>query len=370
MQTPEKVKTPVTIGTLFKRRRPSSYSPKGVLVACTNPHLLMGVELETENADPDPLYYQQRLNPSLWLVDRDGSLRGGDTAYEFKSAPTKMGHLLPELQAFFATTGFTEQNYSDRCSIHVHTNVTDFTQDNLAVLALVYSVVEDVLFHFINTFHWNKTPEGACRDTNIYCVPWSCCWMHTRLVKKLFQAPQKGLARWVKYTALNFLPITDRGSIEWRHLHGTADMEKITIWLNVIGALMAYAKNNTLEECIQRIKQLNDTSAYQQFFTEVLQGQLPYDQEYQGALFEGVVKAKMSLVDWDGKKEPEGVVVADEEAPVGAVLGGGRHFFLRDGPPPDQLHVGAGQIVRARLQDQWIVADDREPVALRDIEEE
>lgn len=299
------------ITQLFKIKPPVVYKPIGDPVHCTNPQLILGVELETENANPDENFYHG--GPAGFIVDRDGSLRGGNTAYEFKSKPMFMENLIPELWRFFEYTNFNNDNYSDRCSVHVHANVTNFTQEQLSVLCAVYSVVEEVLFEFVN--HFNVAdPEGAHRDINIYCIPWNQCRMNLGLLTKMFNNPGEHIRRWQKYTALNILPILTQGSVEWRHMHGTADMEKLTLWLNLIGAIMGYATRVSLDEVHAKIRSLNDSSAYQHFFDEVLGGTLPYNDKYQQAMYDGVISAKMMLWNWDHKKEVVHNAAALEDA--------------------------------------------------------
>jgi hypothetical protein len=294
-----------TVSKIFKIKAPVQF--KSVLKAadCSNKELVMGVELEVENTRDLDHYASGQLS-GAWMFERDGSLRGGrgGEAYEFISKPLQMQFLLPELQKFFEYTKFDESNYSDRCSVHVHTNVTDFTQDMLASLSMVYTVVEDVLFQYVN-HHAAPTMDGYNRDTNLYCIPWNQCRMNHRLVEKLFGNSHAHLARWQKYTALNLLPITTQGTVEWRHMHGTADMEKLTTWLNLIGSIMWYARRTQLDDVIKTILTLNDTSAYRQFFLDVTKGYLEYKEEYQAPLAEGVINAKYGLFDWDRSKKPE-----------------------------------------------------------------
>jgi hypothetical protein len=299
-----------TVTKIFKIKPPVQFKSAFKAVECSNKELVMGVELEVENTREIDHYTGGYLS-GLWMFERDGSLRvgHGGEAYEFISKPVQMQFLLPELQKFFEYTKFDEENYSDRCSVHVHTNVTDFTQDMLASLSMVYTVVEDVLFQYANHYK-APTMDGYNRDTNLYCIPWNQCRMNHRLVEKLFGNSHAHLARWQKYTALNLLPITTQGTVEWRHMHGTADMEKLTTWLNLIGSIMWYARRTQLDDVIKTILTLNDTSAYRQFFLDVTKGYLEYKEEYQAPLAEGVINAKYGLFDWDRSKKPVAEKVA------------------------------------------------------------
>lgn len=310
-----------TVSKLFGVKLPTVYKVTGVKpVACAFPKLIVGMELETENAVKGSDWYESNLR-GPWTVATDGSLRGRDTAFEFISKPIELENMIPVLAHFFETTGFTKDNYSDRCSVHVHTNVTDFTQEQLATLSLVYTVIEDVLFRYVN-FHKAPTEEGYCRDTNIYCIPWSQCRVNTMFVNNLLLSPV-GTAthRWQKYTALNLQPIQTQGTVEWRHMHGTADMEKLTTWLNVIGSIMKFSKEASLEDVVKTIKILNDTSAYQQFFNSILQGYLQYEEEYRGPMSDGVINAKNGLFNWEINKAAPKKNAKEAKTPFGALVG-------------------------------------------------
>ena len=291
-----------TVSKVFGVKAPTVAKSGLVGHRCSFPDLVMGVELEIERLPHNQEWYQEKLQRKTWTVDTDGSLRPPGSSFEFISKPLELQYLLAELTKFFADNPLNaERNYSDRTSVHIHTNVTDFTQQQLASLALVYTVVEDVLFQYVNHYK-EPTPDGYSRDTNIYCIPWNQCRMNYNLVNEIFANPVGAFRNWQKYTALNLLPITTQGTVEWRHMHGTNDMEKLTIWVNLIGSIMKFAKGADFEDVIKTVKSLNDTSAYQQFFNTVLQDYLPYEEGYQVAMSEGVINAKYALFNWDAQK--------------------------------------------------------------------
>jgi hypothetical protein len=315
-----------TVAKIFGLNLPTLVMSKLAALEATNGTLICGAELEIENTPYGDRWYRDNINRGVWQVERDGSLRPQDNSFEFISMPMVLGSLLAEMEAFFNKTKFTmENNYSDRTSVHLHTNVTDYTQEQLATLALTYTVVEDVLFRFVN--HYNApTPDGYSRDTNLYCIPWNQCRMNFGLVNKLFANPGGALKNWQKYTALNLLPVISQGTVEWRHMHGTNDMDKLRKWFDMIGSIMLFAKTADFNDVVKTVYVLNDTSAYQQFFNGVFQGTLPYTEDYQVALAEGVINAKYSLVSWEklkGKVDPKKATTWDfitaNEAAEGAV---------------------------------------------------
>lgn len=271
----------MTIKDVFGVASPVVKSLKTAL-PCVYPGLVIGVELETESVSHrlDLGAYEKPLNI---FAKTDASLRGN--AYEFITKPMRSDHCLSALKQFFTLTGFNEDNYSDRCSVHVHVNCTDMELSQVSSVALLYTVLEEILFEFV----------GHNRDTNIYCIPWSHCRAHLNLVQKFLSNAYGVLNNWNKYTALNLIPLHSLGTVEFRQMHGTADMEKLTTWINLIGAIFKYAKAVGLKDLMEEIKTLNTTSEYEMFFTKVTAGQLPYNDVYREKLEAGIIFAKYSL---------------------------------------------------------------------------
>lgn len=304
-------------------------------VECVNPELVMGVELETENCQSTTdVILSEAAARSKIQITTDGSLRG--VAYEFITNPMTSKHLLPALDDFFAMTKFNDNNYTDRCSVHVHVNCTDLELEMIGSLALIYTVVEDILFEFV----------GRDRDSNIYCIPWNQCRMHYDLIQRFLSASDSTLKNWSKYTALNLIPLRTLGTVEFRQMHGTADMEKLTKWINIIGAMFKAAKEIELNNLIPMIKELNTTSQYEAFFNRVLGGQLPYTEVYRQKMEEGVILAKFTLVNKSDKSVKQSKTKAVEklqlvEAPV-------------EGPPRAGAGYRAAQL-QALLADNDIV---------------
>ena len=240
--------------------------------------LLYGVELEIENV---PNWEDMCVAGMESKVD--GSLR--NNGREFITKPMSYSHLWYCLEKFFTKNKLTEANYSERCSIHVHTNVQDLEWEQLQTIALVYQVVERLLFRWI----------GHDRESNIFCVP-----LHqTNITHQRFGADPKDLPfrRWEKYTALNFLPMTSLGTIEWRHMHGHSDFQKIMMWCNLIGHIFNYARNNDYNVVKDFIVSLNTTSAYEHFLGMVFGADMREFTGGQQELEEGVLDVKYGLFD-------------------------------------------------------------------------
>lgn len=305
-------------------------------VVCVNPNLVIGMELETENCvQLTGAAYADIAARNFFNIETDGSLRG--VAYEFISRPMQSQHAISAMTSFLTSTGFTDNNYSDRCSVHIHVNCIDLELEQVGNVALLYNVLEEILFEFV----------GGSRDTNIFCIPWNQCRQHYNLVANFIKDPSSVLAGWSKYTALNLLPLKSQGTIEFRQMHGTANVEKLTKWINIIGAIFMYATKVELKDLIETIKTLNTTSHYAAFFNEVLQGLLPYNDVYQQKLEEGIILAKFSLV---GMGKEGRSSKAKEATPVRATIAEQPQFIVNEA---NQLNVNWEQLLRTNAAAEW-----------------
>lgn len=202
---------------------------------------ICGIELEIEYADG--LDYSKQH----FRRDTDGSLR--NNGYEFISHPLRLDTLLSALKGFIENNEgqFTPECYSDRTSTHVHVNVQSCTLDNIKSLVLYYSLVENVLFKYV----------GNYRQENIYCVPLNETLILQNISDTVNKITRNGARAWQKYTALNLIPIITYGTVEFRHMHGTNDFEKLSKWIETVAYLVYRAKTTTLKDCIEGIQKVD-----------------------------------------------------------------------------------------------------------------
>lgn len=214
---------------------------------------LIGVELEIERAR------YIKLTPKYMYTEEDGSLRHG--GIEFITVPLAASELKATLHTFFEINAneISESNYSDRCSIHVHMNVKDISLEQLSNLYKLYLLYEPHLFNF----------AGEDRDNNIFCTPLTeTAHVNTQLLQVGDHDPLSVIARfgeWVKYTALNLRPILDIGTIEFRHMPGTSNVEKIHNWIDLLVLLYTSACCMESATINNAIKSLNSNSQYHVF---------------------------------------------------------------------------------------------------------
>jgi hypothetical protein len=277
----------MTIGKNFGIDMPVGYSPEKKLVPPMGvaPDQLMGVELEIENLDRDVDRRAVRIVKGMDYHE-DGSLRNNGGEYVTK--PMTLGVLDYVLNEFFLKNKFTENNYSERCSVHVHMNCVDMDFDQVKTVAAMYQILEKVLFNYI---------QGDRKD-NIFCVPLHETLMtHDMLVNtSYFLTAIKG---WKKYTAFNMAPLSTYGTIEFRHMAGTHDKDRIIQWCNILAAIFKFAKENKFEDIIDGFKSLNTSSAYTSFLLKIFPVELYTvlaTGDYRRYLEEGVMNMKLALM--------------------------------------------------------------------------
>ena len=182
---------------------------------------VIGIEVEAENVQ-----HVSGLN-DVWQVTEDGSLR--NSGREFITHPVAAKFAPNALENLLNNRSFC---FSPRTSVHVHLNCMDIANNQVIDILLLYCLYEKALFRFV----------GKGRQKNIYCVPITECNLLANIERFGVKAP------WEKYTALNLLPLREHGTIEFRHMHGTTDVRKLSIWIDLITRLKEYVKAHSSDE--------------------------------------------------------------------------------------------------------------------------
>ncbi len=208
----------------------------------------LGIEVEVENIrrwDNDCPY---------WSITDDGSLR--NNGREFISLPIRAWRVeqaLTQLQKELNP----DVDFSERTSVHIHMNVRTLTLAQLEAMILTYLVFERTLFRYV----------GHKRDESIFCVPIHSTTLGYNLYELIYD---KQLSiDWFKYTALNLIPVMEKGTVEFRHMYGTLDKNVLMPWINMLLGLKVYALRNSPEYIKNRILELNTTSQFRMFGEEV-----------------------------------------------------------------------------------------------------
>ena len=192
----------------------------------------VGIEVEVENMRGSSC---QGLK--FWNTTQEGSIVRG---CEFVSKPiwgTAITEALDELRELFKKS---DPYLSFRTSVHVHLNMLDSEHEHLNQLVLLNLLYEPALFRLHQ--EWG-------RYDNIFCVPARKSIKVQDGYAKLLQDLDQGRIRTdyvgYKYSAFNPNALAQFGTIEFRHMGGTADMDEVDQWINVLLQLKLAAVKGT-----------------------------------------------------------------------------------------------------------------------------
>jgi len=267
--------TPQTIGKQFGLRSPQAIRNKD------NEFNYFGVEIELEHCVGinDGVIVNQDNGVVYWVIKPDGSLR--NNGIEFISQPATL-EKLPEV--FQTLNKFMAEHVPNavanfRCGLHVHANIQHLTGDDYKSILLWYLAVEDILFDL-----------SGQRDSNHFCVPMKNSVFIQNNFNKFANIHKPDylssfVGRCTKYMALNLRPTTNLGTIEFRHHHGTKDLDVIYNWVKVISNLMVMSK----ELGIDNLLNINTVSNYMQILEKLFVGtQYEVKPQYEKVLRIGV----------------------------------------------------------------------------------
>ncbi len=274
-----------TIKDIFGLERVLPYPKQMPSKSGPDNNLLYGLELEIEFATPE-------WEGNGFRATEDGSLR--HDGWEFISSPMNYDTIVDSLKRFFKRAqgiSFDPDNvehYSERTSVHVHTNCQDLTIPQVSSILLLYQVTERLLFNWI----------GNDRDKNIFCVPWSETLIRHQALNDLTHYISMSSVERNKYTALNIVPLKSIGTIEWRHMAGEYNVDHIAMWLRIIGHFFRIARVTPYEEILDRVVNLNTSSQYDNLLDWVFQDEVIQLRQlgYTSYLEDGVLSVKYSLM--------------------------------------------------------------------------
>lgn len=192
-----------------------------------------GVEIETEGEN------LATQIPAEWRIENDGSLRGrfpDEKAEYVLAVPLSYAKTIQAIKGLAEAQKDAKLNFSFRTSVHVHMNVTEYTEDQLLNLIYVYYLLEKPLIRLC----------GGHREGNRFCLRMCDGDGIYDVLKDIITNGVTRLRMWsgeqIRYSALNLNAITKYGSVEFRGMQGTLDVPTLQGWLAIINNLGEYAK--------------------------------------------------------------------------------------------------------------------------------
>lgn len=207
---------------------------------------IIGIEVEVENING-----VGRIR-SMWQSKHDNSLR--NNGVEFVSLPIRASDAPAALYSLMTETLGKDACFSPRTSVHVHLNFTDNEPEDVFNMVMLYAVFERLFYKMV----------GRQRIKNIYCVPLT----ETNLIPLMALRGAKP-DFWHKYAGLNLKPLADYGTVEFRHMHGTADVQKLCVWIDLITKLKAYCLKQGSSHLRPLIASMDDNFDFEKLLREI-----------------------------------------------------------------------------------------------------
>lgn len=207
----------------------------------------VGIEIEVEGKQL-PVH-----ELGYWRREVDGSLRGESAEYVLRK-PLNLeaaGKALGELDKAYKDCKSKVSN-SVRAGVHVHVNVQHMTVNQLVNFIVTYLIVEDVLVKWC----------GKSREGNLFCL--RCkdaeAWLQNleyAIVDDNLKLLHSDL---IRYSSINLKSLCQYGSVEFRAMRGTRDLDKILIWAELLVSIREFACSyenpmKLMEDCLSNIEE-------------------------------------------------------------------------------------------------------------------
>lgn len=215
------------IGELVgKKAEVFAYAPDRRLLL---PDTKLGLEFEFEDVlmglDAVPV----ELQP-YWAMHPEPSLKRHGMEFVF-AQPMFGKDVMDALECLLEAARNYKWACTKRTGFHVHMDVRNLEHPQLVGFNLIYAIIEPVLFRWI----------GDRREDSIFCIPWYKAWAEVQHIGRLLsllnkQSDQtKGQAEnCARYAGLNLQALAKYGSVEFRHMKTTLDINRLMAWINMI----------------------------------------------------------------------------------------------------------------------------------------
>jgi hypothetical protein len=210
----------------------------------------VGIELEYEECNVTTIALPKIKE--YWSIDIDHSLRNG--GIEFISAPLGSNSLPKALALVQEELRQAGGVANKRCGVHVHLNVADLTFAEVWKITTYYALIEAFIF--------KEFAEG--REENHFCVPLFANTVSQQDFHEDANALRRGVYKGAKkltpgavqfldppedpvkgsiplnilsapkYAAMNTGSLSKFGTLEFRQMRGTLDLDKVWRWAEFI----------------------------------------------------------------------------------------------------------------------------------------
>jgi hypothetical protein len=200
----------------------------------------VGIEFEFEATNKLPWDSGQinstppcKVTGAYWTAKEDHSLRGGveyvtTSAVAIESVPEMVNGLYSSIRDYK-----TNLRLSNRCSTHVHLNVSTWKIDRIVSFYMLWALFEPLLIE------WN----GPRRKTNHFCLSITDSPASLNALTSYLRTGQWHFGDGHKYSALNLRRIFDLGTLEVRIGDAWPSPERPIMWIKFLDGLRKYTEN-------------------------------------------------------------------------------------------------------------------------------
>lgn len=265
----------------------------------------VGIEIEVEGEHLPKL-------DKYWKNEHDGSLRGPENIEYVLERPMSLKDARIALKYLSVQYNKNDSNVHDsvRAGVHVHINVQDLNIIELYNFMTLYLILEEVLVKHC----------GEHREGNLFCLrAGDADYLLTQLQNA---AEDKNFRQLVtdqlRYSSMNVKALGTYGSLEFRAMRGTRDLELIYNWAATLLRLREVAKEYESPEKI--IEGFSEGEA-RAFLINAI-GERAEEFMFDGferMLCDGMRRAQdvAYCVDWNDFHEVEKKLIGELEFPLG-----------------------------------------------------
>lgn len=194
----------------------------------------IGIEIEVQGDD------LPHVINDFWKVEVDGSLKGKGEGLEYVlRRPLKIVDVYPALVDWKRAFAKSNVYSSYHAGIHVHANLQKFSPKQVINLLVCLIILEDLLVKWC----------GPTREGNHFCLRTSDAEYLIHLLREMIEEgnfssvmkENKGGDK-IRYSAFNLKALYQYGSLEFRTLASTMDIERIHTWCQVIHRIVNEAQ--------------------------------------------------------------------------------------------------------------------------------
>jgi len=178
----------------------------------------------------------------FWTYHEEGSLKDNGAEYVF-SNPIFGSDAYNALEWLVSHAKDSKWKCTKRTGIHVHLDVRDLTVPQFAGMSLLYAALEPILYHWIGDgrasshfciplYRADQALQGACRILSA---------AHLDAVDEGSQSALEVSEHFQRYAGYNLQALHKFGSVEFRQLQTTHDLQRIVDWINIVMSLKAAA---------------------------------------------------------------------------------------------------------------------------------